>query len=150
MIRALDFSNQVIRRRAVTFLISDFQISKNPAAAAGADQTGKTTMDDLRHALQLTNKRHDLIALTINDLRERELPAIGLLTIEDAETGEQFELDTSSAKVRARFAEWTETQRGALRQIIRAAGVDLLDLNTNEPYLPALLQFFATRERRRR
>ncbi len=144
LIHALDFANRVVRRRAVAFLVSDFQIPKNPPKALEG-----TTMDDLRHALKLTNKRHDLVALTINDLRERELPAIGLLTIEDAETGEQFELDTSSAEVRTRFAEWTKNQRGVLRQTIRSAGVDLLDLNTGKPYLPALLQFFATRKRRR-
>jgi len=139
IVQALDFANQVVRRRAVAFLVSDFQISKSAT----------TAMDDLRHALKLTNKRHDLVALTINDPRERELPAIGLLTVEDAETGEQFELNTSSAAVRKRFTEESETRRGALRRSIRSAGVDLLDLDTGKPYLPALLQFFATRERRR-
>jgi len=144
IVQALEFANQVVRRRAVAFLVSDFQIPKSPPKAFKG-----TTMDDLRHALKLTNKRHDLVALTINDPRERELLAIGLLTIQDAETGEQLELDTSSADVRARFADWTKSQRGVIRQTIRSAGVDLLDLNTDKPYLPALLQFFATRERRR-
>ncbi len=129
--QALDFANKVITRRAVAFLISDFQAS------------------GYHRALQLTGKRHDLVAIEIVDPRERQLHAVGLLTIEDAETGEQLELDTSRPDVQARFQETAEKRLAAVRQGLRSTGVDVLELSTEKPYLPALLQFFATRKKRR-
>ncbi len=131
IVQALDFANKVMPRRVVVFLISDFQAP------------------DCRQALQLTNKHHDLIAVTVVDPRESELPAIGLLTIEDAETGEQLELDTSSPKIRARFAEAAEKKLSSIRRTLRSTGVDTLELSTAKPYMPALLQFFDKREKRR-
>jgi uncharacterized protein (DUF58 family) len=139
IVQALRFANRVIQRRAVAFLISDFQTPRPSPAAT----------DDLRLALRLTNRRHDLVALAIEDPRERELPPIGLLTVEDAETGEQFELDTSRAEVRGRFGESTRAQRAALQRMLRSVGIDTLNLNTAEPYLGPLLKFFEMRERRR-
>jgi len=129
---ALDFANKVHSRRAVTFLISDFQ------------------SPDYRRALQLTNKRHDLIGVFIIDPRERTLPPVGLLTIEDAETGEQLELDTNRSDVRAQFETFAEKRLQTVRRNLRSTGVDLLELNTHEPYMPILLQFFAMRAGRRR
>ena len=131
IVQALDFTNKVLPRRAVVFLISDFQAP------------------DCHRALQLTNKHHDLIAVTVADPRERELPSIGLLTIEDSETGEQLELDTSDPKIRARFAEIAEKKLESIRRTLRSTGVDMLELSTAKPYMPALLQFFAKREKRR-
>ncbi len=130
--RALDFANHILSRRAVVFLISDFQAP------------------DCRQAVQLTRRRHDLIAGVVGDPRERELPDVGRVVLEDAETGEQLELDTSRAAVRAAFAEQARRRLETVRRSLRSAGVDVLDLDTSRPYLPALRQFFATRERRRR
>ncbi len=129
--QALDFANQVITRRAVAFLMSDFQAK------------------DYQRALRLTHQHHDLIAVTVVDQRERELPSIGILTVEDAETGEQLELDTSNPKTRAMFVERSKNQLETIRKAMRTAGVDLLELNTGQAYMPALLQFFAMREGRR-
>ncbi|MDD2709311.1 MAG: DUF58 domain-containing protein [Verrucomicrobiae bacterium] len=139
IIRTLDFANKVIQKRAIAFLISDFQVS-HPTPRI---------MNNLRVALRLTNRRHDLVALTINDSRERQLPPIGLLTLEDSETGEQFEVDTGKPAIRDAFARQTENQRNALNQILRSAGVDIMELNTGESYIGTLMQFFNTRERRR-
>jgi uncharacterized protein (DUF58 family) len=128
---ALDFASKVVTRRAVAFLISDFQAS------------------NYRQALKLTSKRHDLVAVNVVDPREREIPSIGLLSLEDAETGEQLELDTSSADIRKRFSELNATRLDSIRKTLRSTGVDVLELNTEQPYMLALLQFFAVRERRR-
>src|ERR1700679_753618 len=94
-IKALAVANHVLHRRAIVFLISDFQSPGNP----------EQTRTDLRRAMRQTNRRHDLIAVQVGDAREKELPNVGVLALEDAETGEVIELDTSSAAVRKRFAE---------------------------------------------
>ena len=140
IIQALDFANRVTRRRAVTFLISDFQTS--------GDQT--RALASLQRAIRLTQTRHDLVAMHIQDRREEELPDVGLLAIEDAETGEMLELSTSNPKVRARFAELSRRNVEALRRVLNAEAVDSLELETGESYVPPLMQFFKTRERRRR
>ncbi len=140
VVQALDFANKVIPRRAVAFLISDFQ--------ASGDQ--ESALRSLRRAMRLTNKRHDLIALHIQDRRELELPNVGILAIEDAETGELLELDTGNPQVRTRFAEVAMKRGEMLRQSFNAEAVDSLELATGEPYVPPLMNFFKTRTRRRR
>ncbi len=139
LVKALDFTNQVIRRRAVTFLISDFCLPGD----------FEDSLDGLRPKLQITNRHHDLVAVSVNDPREWELPDIGLLTIEDSETGEQVELDTRRADIREGFSQLAFKRRHELQRAVRSAGVDLLELSTDKPYLPVLLTFFSSRERRR-
>ena len=136
---AMDFTNQVIKRRAVAFLISDFCLPGD----------FDTSLNNLRPKLRITGRRHDLVAVSVNDQRERELPDIGLLTIEDSETGEQVELDTSRPEIRSRFKELAETRQNSLRRAIRSVGVDMLELSTERSYLADLLQSFSSRERRR-
>lgn len=92
--RALDFANQVMHRKAVIFLVSDFCIG------APFDER----LNHLRAKLQISNRRHDLIAVSVTDPREHSLPNIGRIRLEDAETGQVVELDTGSAKVRDAFA----------------------------------------------
>ncbi|MEA2014750.1 MAG: DUF58 domain-containing protein, partial [Thermodesulfobacteriota bacterium] len=91
----------------------------------------------------------DVIAVSVNDPCEWELPDIGLLTIEDSETGEQIELNTSRTDIREGFSRISEEHRRALKRVIRSSGVDLLEIVTNEPYLQVLLNFFSSRKRRR-
>jgi uncharacterized protein (DUF58 family) len=136
---ALDFANHVLHHRAVVFLISDFQANGNPQEERAA----------LRRGLRQTNRRHDLIAVHIEDPREQELPDVGLVALEDAETGELIELDTANAGVRARFHEQSAAAVERLMGDIRSEGVDTLALKTNTAYLPALQRFFKSRERRR-
>jgi uncharacterized protein (DUF58 family) len=106
-------------------------------------------LDFMKPKLQATHRHHDVIAVSVTDPREHELPDVGLLTIEDAETGEQFELDTRSEEVRKAFAALAKDDRDRLRRTIRSSGIDLLELSTQGAYLPALMSFFGKRERRK-
>jgi uncharacterized protein (DUF58 family) len=135
----LDFANRVMRRRAVTFLVSDFCLQGE----------FNETLEALKPKLQATHRRHDVIAVSVTDPREHQLPDVGLLTIEDAETGEQFELDTRSEEVRKAFEALAKDDRDRLRRTIRSSGIDLLELSTQGAYLPALMSFFGRRERRK-
>ena len=137
IVRALNFANQVTSRRAILFLVSDFELPNQDRAMA-----------DLRRAVRLASRRHDVLALHVHDLREAELPDIGQLAIEDAESGELIELDTTDEKVRSRFAELARQRLDNLRRALAAEGVDNLNLDTREPYEPVLRSFFKNRERR--
>ncbi len=137
--RALDFVNLVTARRAVVFLISDF---------LGGD--GDAALPSLRRALGLANRRHDLVAMHLRDPHEISLPEVGTLVLEDAETGEMLEIDTVSPRARERYAAIAATRLDALRRTFRAEGVDSLELDTRNSYVPALLGFFKNRERRMR
>ena len=95
VVKALDVANRLLHRRAIVFLISDFESPKDPVSARA----------ELRRAMRRTNRRHDLIAVHVEDPREKELPNVGIIALEDAETGEIIELDTASASVRKRFNE---------------------------------------------
>jgi uncharacterized protein (DUF58 family) len=136
--RALDFTNHVLNRRAIVFLLSDFQSPQAPAVALAA----------LRRAIRQTHCRHDLVAMHVHDPREDELPDCGLLTVEDAETGELLEVDTSDENVRRRFHEVASQARAGLQRAFNGEAVDSLSLSTAETYLPALMGFFKHRERR--
>lgn len=136
---ALDFANHVMRKRAVTFLISDFCYARESGSL----------LDQLSTKLSITNRHHDVVALSVNDPREFELPDIGRLNIEDAETGEQVELDTSDKNVRSSFAELAFTRRSRLKHAVGSAGVDFLELSTDREYVTDLIGFFHLRERRK-
>ena len=138
-VKALDVVNHLLHRRAIVFLISDFESPGDPTATRAA----------LRRAMRQTNLRHDLIAVHVEDPHERELPDVGILALEDAETGEVIELDTASAAVRKRFKDMSAARSLKLASDLRSEGVDTLQLRTDLPYMPALQRFFKTRERRR-
>jgi uncharacterized protein (DUF58 family) len=133
---ALDFCNDVLRRRAVVFVISDF--IEPPDA-----------FDRMKKLLRTTNKRHDLVLLHLRDRHEEELPALGLLTLEDPETGEVAEIDTGSRHVRETFAQLSRERMIQFRRAARQANVDTLELRTGEPYSHALYTFFQNRTNRR-
>jgi uncharacterized protein (DUF58 family) len=127
---ALDYLNNVVTRRAVVFFISDFQTS------------------DFSRELSVSGRRHDFIALHIQYEREEKLPNVGIITLEDAETGEQIEINTADRTTRARFSALAETQRAELNRTLRRNHIDAISLRTGENYLPALRSFFKQRERR--
>lgn len=129
---ALQYLNRVQKRRAVVFLISDFQTEAS------------------RKALALSNGRHDLVAITISDPRETALPDVGFISLQDAETGEIIEVDTKHPEIRAMFAEQATQRQDSLTTSLRRAGVDQLSINTAEPYTTSLRRFFESRERRSR
>lgn len=129
---ALDYLNRVLHRRAIIFLLSDFL------------DTG------FERAFKRTGKRHDLIAVPVGDAREAELPDVGLMQFEDAETGRQILLDTSSPEVRQSFAEQAGQRRARLKQLANAARIDVIEVSTDGRHLDALIRFFQLRERRLR
>jgi uncharacterized protein (DUF58 family) len=139
-VKTLDVVNHVLHRRAVVFLISDFVTSGGDPEVARAQ---------LRRAVRQTNRRHDLIALHIEDPRERELPNVGIVALEDAETGEIVEINTARSAVRKRFTELSLERAQRLRSDLRAEGVDSVQLRTDMPYIPPLQRFFKSRGRPR-
>lgn len=136
--KVLDFTNQVMKRKCVTFLISDFCLPGN----------FQSSLKALKPKLQISNRRHDLIALAVSDPREFSLPDIGWITLEDAESGEQVELNTSDENIRNAYSTEAKRRQAELFKNIRSAGIDLLDLATDRDYLPVLLAFFSTRRGR--
>lgn len=136
---ALDYLNRVQRRKAVVFLVSDFLESAN--------QTGIPDLEVFKK-LSLTNRRHDLISIALSDPRESELPSVGLLTLEDAETGEIIEIDTGNANTRAKFAEAAATRHEGFRAQMRKKGLDWVEVSTDGPYLPEIRKLFARRASR--
>jgi uncharacterized protein (DUF58 family) len=127
---ALDYLNKIVTRRAVVFFISDFQVP------------------DFSHALAVSGRRHDFIAIQIRDEREEVLPNVGLITLEDAETGEQIEINTADRATRTRFSDAAHEKEQELTRTLRRNNIDAIALRTSEDYLPALRSFFKTRERR--
>jgi uncharacterized protein (DUF58 family) len=127
---ALDYMNRVISRRAVVFMISDFMAP------------------DFTKALTVTSRRHDLVAMPVTDPGESDLPDVGIVTLEDAETGAQIDVNTSSRAVRRGLFELNEDRMRALDRLLRSRRVDVVPLSTAEDYLIALRAFFDQRERR--
>jgi uncharacterized protein (DUF58 family) len=127
---ALDHLNKIVTRRAVAFFISDFQA------------------EDFSRALAVTARRHDLIAIRIQDERESVLPPVGIITLEDAETGDQIEINAADSNVRRQFAQLAQAQLTGTMRVLRQNRIDRIDLRTGNDYLPALRSFFKQRERR--
>ncbi len=129
---ALDFCRRVLPRKVVLFLISDF--------------IDDDYIDMLRHS----NRRHDVICALVNDERELSMPPAGLITLEDAETGELRCIDTRSASFRKEVADHSQARIDALQSSLRASRVDLLQIDAAKPVIEPLLAFFRMRQRRQR
>ena len=129
---ALEHLHKVVRRRSVSFVISDF-------LASGYEQ-----------ALRLVHQRHDIIPVCITDRRERTLPSIGLIAMRDLETGRQVVLDTGSRAVLRQYDERWEKALAARRRLFRSLGVDVIEIDTHDSYIDPLLRFFRRREKRLR
>jgi uncharacterized protein (DUF58 family) len=127
---ALDYLNRVQTRRAVCFVLSDFQDK------------------DFWKQLQVAGKRHDLVALSLRDPREEELPAVGLVELYDAETDKRVVLDTFDRTVRESFAKKATERRDAMRQLFRSTAVDQIEIRCDQDYMLPLIRFFRMRERR--
>lgn len=128
---ALEHLNRVVRRKAVVFLISDF-------LDAG----------ELRPSLSIADRRHDLVAVSITDPREVELPDSGLVEFEDAESGERRWLDTSSPRVRARYAADAERRIKERRGLFQSLDIDHVELWTDRDPVTPLVEFFRRRANR--
>jgi len=140
----LAFLNHVLHRRSIVFLLTDFLHS------FGASATQSGIGRDALQEVGLTNVRHDLVCIHLHDPRESILPPAGLLTVEDAETGELVELDSSRGAVRYKFAATNSERLAELDRALRRAGVDTLRFSTAEDFAQTLQRFFETRRGRRR
>ena len=129
---ALEFLLRVTPHRAVAVVLSDF--------------IGQNAFVRLRQ----TNRRHDVVAVQITDRYELELPALGRLILRDAETGEVLEVNTGDPRKRLVFAERRTREQAQLQRTFRSAGIDAIQLQTDQPYSVALGRFFEMREKRRR
>lgn len=129
---ALEFCRKVIPQKAVIFLISDFLDA------------------DYLSALRHTNRRHDVVAVLVTDARELKPTSAGLLTLEDAETGEVRVVDTSSSSWRASAEQTAREHIEALEEQLRISGVDMIHIDATEPVIDPLTRFFRMRQRRLR
>jgi uncharacterized protein (DUF58 family) len=127
---ALDYVARVVRKRATVFVVSDFIES------------------DFKKPLSLLNKRHDVIAVPVRDRVEIAMPAVGLIEVEDAETGQIMLVDTSSKRFRTQYGDHSSRRFNELKNMLRSANVDLIPIATDKPYINDLIQFFHMRHRR--
>lgn len=127
---ALEYLNRILKRKAVVFLVSDF-------IASGYEQ-----------ALRVTSRKHDVIPITITDPRELELPNVGLVELEDAETGEQIMLDTFDPEVRKAYQALALQEQAIRKRLFRSMKLDVIDIRTDRPYLQTLISFFHKRANR--
>jgi uncharacterized protein (DUF58 family) len=128
----LEFMNRVLHRKAVVFLVSDFL----------------TPIDS--KIFRITSRRHDLVALWIEDPRESVLPAVGRVVLEDLETGRRRWIDTGNAKIRESYRAARADSRTRIQRGLAQARTDAVPLSTAASYLPPLLRFFNQRRRRLR
>ncbi|MFH1441969.1 MAG: DUF58 domain-containing protein [Candidatus Omnitrophota bacterium] len=126
----LDYLNHVTRRKTVTFIISDFYSS------------------GFKNKLSVANKRHDIVAVTITDPKELELPDIGIVQLQDPETDREFLVDTSNTKLRAQYLDNARGKFKEREKLFHSVGMDSIDIRTDTPYSQNLIKFFKARERR--
>ena len=129
---ALDTINVLLKRRGIVFLISDFL----------------TDPESFRRPLAATNRRHDVVAIDLHDPVERHIPDVGLIALEDAETGELDWVDTSSRSWREGYEARLANDKQKKRHMLASQGIDRIEVNTDKDYVPGLNQFFAWRVRR--
>jgi len=128
----IEHALRTIKRRSVVFLVSDF-----------------FTAPGWERPLGMLSRKHEVVAVRLEDPRERELPDIGLVAMSDAETGESIYVDTHDARFRRRFAAVVQKREAELAAAFRRAGVDGLTLSTEGDLVGAILQFAALRKQRR-
>ncbi len=126
----LDFLNKITARRAIAFLISDF-------IAKGYNKS-----------LRITNKKHDVIAVSITDPREREIPRVGFIELEDAETGEVMLIDTNDSNIRKGFSKLAARNVKETLEMFRGSNVDHIRIYTDQSYIDPIMKFFRIREKR--
>jgi len=128
--KALVYLNNVIKKRSICFVLSDF------------------LTDNYEAALTIASRRHDIVGIHIYDEKEEELPNVGLLNVKDAETGKVKVIDTSSKKLRNRYSEFFAKHQQFYKSVFTKTGADTIQIKTDEDYVKALLQFFKRRGKR--
>ena len=127
---ALEYLNKITHRRTISFIVSDF------------------IANDYAHAVRIANKRHDMIAITIVDPREQELPNVGFIELRDAESDEILLLDTADSLARREFGALNNRRRLEQTRLFRSMGVDEILINTNRHHVEPIVRFFRMREKR--
>jgi uncharacterized protein (DUF58 family) len=127
---ALEYLNRVVKRRSIVFIISDF------------------LTENYEKALQVANKKHDIISIDIIDPREVELPNVGFLELEDAETGETVLIDTGSSEIRQSFFSESQEKRDKREKFFKSIGVDNINILTDRSYVEPITRFFKMRAKR--
>lgn len=128
--RALEYLHNILTRTAIVFLISDF-------------------MDEgYEKALKILSRKHDVIALNLTDRRETDLPPIGLVELEDPETGELCLADFSNKKIRESFQAASEERLENLDKLLKSLGIDKINIQADSSYIEPLMKFFKIREKR--
>ena len=127
---ALEYFNKVIRRKSVVFLVSDF------------------LSEGFTKPLQIANKKHDIIAIKVSDPREITFENVGLIELEDAETGEVLIIDTGSKEFRKEFAAQSAEDVAGLKKGFRSINLDFINIRTDQSYISPLINFFKMREKR--
>ncbi|MEX1183531.1 MAG: DUF58 domain-containing protein [Gemmatimonadota bacterium] len=137
---ALDYAARLLAHRGIIFLLSDF-----------APPSGRTAAEYERweKTLRLVARRHDVVAISISDPGELDLPDVGIVSVEDPETGEVAYVDTGRDGLRRVFGAVLARERSETGRLFRRLGVDEIEVRTDEPYVKPLLAFFRRRERLR-
>jgi uncharacterized protein (DUF58 family) len=136
---ALDHANRILNRKSIIFLISDFCLN----------EPYEEQRERLLHKMNVTNRKHDLIAVSVTDPVELELPDAGLICLEDIESGEHVVVDTSDARIRDAFSKQSHERSLRLKQLLKKKGIDQLDLKTGDPYFKSVYKFFKLRSKKR-
>ena len=127
---ALKYFNNVIKKRAVCFILSDFMDT------------------DFDKSLKIARNKHDIVALRIHDEREEIIPNVGLIKVEDSESGEMRWVDSSNKKVRTNYNNNYREFEKELKQTLQSSGVDHIDVKTGKDYIKPLMNFFKNRGKR--
>ena len=125
---AVEYLTRVMKRRCTAFILSDFYDRK-----------------DFLSAMQIANSKHDVAAIQVYDKRAKVLPDVGLVKVRDAETGHDMIIDTSSSKLRHAHTKYWMEREEALRQLFAKSNVDWVSVATDEDYVKAMMQLFASR-----
>jgi len=125
---ALRYLTSVIKKRCTAFVISDFIDEK-----------------DFQTDLTIANRKHDLVAIQLYDKRETLLPPVGLMTVRDAENGSEYQVDTSSKRVRKAYQTWWMNQQTRLQDMFRKSKVDSISISTEDDYVKSLINLFNLR-----
>ncbi|NQT23628.1 MAG: DUF58 domain-containing protein [Candidatus Omnitrophica bacterium] len=127
----LEYLNKVTTRSTTAFMISDFYASS------------------IKKALSIANKRHDLVAVNITDPRESDMPDVGIIKFEEAETGKRYMVDTADAAVREKYNSMAAQKIKERKKMFNLLRIDRVDVSTAAPYTEALIAFFKKRKTRR-
>lgn len=125
--QALKYLRNVIKKRSIAFLISDFNDK------------------DFVEPLTIVSKKHDLVCIRVFDLREKEIPPMGIIKFRDAETGKIYWIDSSSSEVQNKIRQWNQEHERYLKTAFTKAGVDMVSIASDKDYVPPLMNLFRKR-----